>query len=389
MRTTSSSRGSSITATSDPPAKITWPLHHEKSVADEVGAERAELLGRRASSRARARRWPTSPSRRRSAGARPSAAVTIRVTAIGDMALTTTPGRRVPAELPGERRRRPAWRSRRRRRRPAATPTEVTPRIRPCPAAAMIGSAAREDVEVAVEVHGEHAAPVLLGARGEARRPGDAGHVDHRVEPAVLVDQLVEQLADRRRRRSPRPTRPGPSRRRRRCDRRWSPRAPGAARSRRATRAGPSVTTKAPCAAELLGDGGADPAAAAGDDDDPLAGLRRHGAATWSSSSRPSQSPLVEPLLEQLAVARSSRRSPGRSCRCAGSAASGLPSWLIRDGVQADMTALPSTNESTIFWVQRLLGLGAHVEHLHAPLARGCRRRRRRTRRRARRAACS
>ena len=32
-------------------------------------------------------------------------------------------GRRVPAELPGERRRRPAWRSRTRRRRPAATPS--------------------------------------------------------------------------------------------------------------------------------------------------------------------------------------------------------------------------------------------------------------------------
>ena len=40
----------------------------------------------------------------------------------------------------------------------------------------------------------------------------------------------------------------------------------------------------------------------------------------------------------------------------------------MRDGVQADMTALASTNESTIFCVHCLLGLGAHVEHLHAPL---------------------
>ena len=46
-----------------------------------------------ASSRARARPWPTSPTRRPPLrAARPSAAVTIRVTAIGDMALTTTPG---------------------------------------------------------------------------------------------------------------------------------------------------------------------------------------------------------------------------------------------------------------------------------------------------------
>ena len=31
--------------------------------------------------------------------------------------------------------------------------------------------------------------------------------------------------------------------------------------------------------------------------------------------------------------------------------ASGWPSLLMRDGVQADMTALPSTKESTIFCV--------------------------------------
>ena len=42
----------------------------------------------------------------------------------------------------------------------------------------------------------------------------------------------------------------------------------------------------------------------------------------------------------------------------------------MRDGVHADMTRLASTNESTIFWVQSRLGVGAHVEHLDPVLAR-------------------
>ena len=45
VRTTSRSRGWSITASSDPPAKITWPLHQDEVLADEVGARRPEVLG--------------------------------------------------------------------------------------------------------------------------------------------------------------------------------------------------------------------------------------------------------------------------------------------------------------------------------------------------------
>ena len=46
LRTTSSSRGSSITATSDPPAKSTFPRHDVKVSSDQVGAQRTEVLGR-------------------------------------------------------------------------------------------------------------------------------------------------------------------------------------------------------------------------------------------------------------------------------------------------------------------------------------------------------
>ena len=44
-RTTSRRRGWSMTATSDPPAKITRPLHQEKRVVEEVGAQRSQGLG--------------------------------------------------------------------------------------------------------------------------------------------------------------------------------------------------------------------------------------------------------------------------------------------------------------------------------------------------------
>ena len=171
MRTTSSSRGSSITATSDPPAKSTWPLAPREVVADEVGAERAELLGRRASTPSDSPPVAAEPGLGR-CRARSSAAVTMRVTAIGDMALTTTPGGRVPAELPGERGHGPLG---------AAVGAGVgRPPPRPgrdAEDAAVPGRGhdrqrGAEDVEVAVEVHGEHAAPVLLAARGEARSAG-------------------------------------------------------------------------------------------------------------------------------------------------------------------------------------------------------------------------
>ena len=63
VRTTSSSRGWSTTATSDPPAKIDLAAAPREVVADEVGAERPEL----ARARHRAEREPA--GRRRAAGA--------------------------------------------------------------------------------------------------------------------------------------------------------------------------------------------------------------------------------------------------------------------------------------------------------------------------------
>ena len=59
------------------------------------------------------------------------------------------------------------------------------------------GQGGFQHVQVTPEVHGQHRQPVLLGALGEERRSGDAGDVDDGVEPAVLVDQLVEQTTDR------------------------------------------------------------------------------------------------------------------------------------------------------------------------------------------------
>ena len=100
VRTTSSRRGSSITATSDPPAKSTRPLHQREVLAHEVGAERAELLRARASTRATARRWPTPPGLALRAlergGDHPGDGD--RRHGVDDDAR-----RRVPAELPGER----------------------------------------------------------------------------------------------------------------------------------------------------------------------------------------------------------------------------------------------------------------------------------------------
>ncbi len=76
---------------------------------------------------------------------------------------------------------------------------EVTPRIRPCPAAAMIGKRRPQHVQVPVEVHAQHRRPGLLVALGVARGAGDAGDVDHRVETTELVGQVREQRVDRRR----------------------------------------------------------------------------------------------------------------------------------------------------------------------------------------------
>ena len=52
-----------------------------------------------------------------------------------------------------------------------------------------------EDVAVAVEVHREHAAPVVVAALGEAGRTADTGDVDDGVQAAELVGQLAGTTA--------------------------------------------------------------------------------------------------------------------------------------------------------------------------------------------------
>jgi hypothetical protein len=54
-----------------------------------------------------------------------------------------------------------------------------------------------EHVEIAVEVHVEESEPVLLGTPGDVALTGDSGHVDHRIEPAVLLRQFPEQGMER------------------------------------------------------------------------------------------------------------------------------------------------------------------------------------------------
>ena len=216
-----------------------------------------------------------------------------------------------------------------------------------------------EDVAVAVEVHREHAAPVLVAARGEAGGPGDAGDVDHGVEPAELVGQLVEQLRERplvgdRHRRRPRGAAGGDD-------------AAGGGLLGRGELLGAvdgdqrvDGDDESACAAELLGDRGADPAAAAGDDDDPLP--------VASRQVQPVEVARLRASPRAARGSRSSRRSLGRSCLSRGFMPPGSPSLLMRDGVQADMTPLASTKVSTICSDPVRLGLGAHVEHLDALL---------------------
>ena len=74
---------------------------------------------------------------------------------------------------------------------------EVTPRIRPWPAAAMCGSAARSTLRYPLRCTSSTARQSSSTPDGEPGRAADAGDVDDRVECAELVDQLREQRADR------------------------------------------------------------------------------------------------------------------------------------------------------------------------------------------------
>ena len=59
------------------------------------------------------------------------------------------------------------------------------------------GEGGLEHVEIAVQVHIEEREPVLLGTPGDVALPCDPGHVDHGIEPAVLLRQFPEQSVER------------------------------------------------------------------------------------------------------------------------------------------------------------------------------------------------
>ncbi len=196
LRQTSSRRGGAISASSEPPGEDHLTLAPRELLAGQVRTDRPEVLRRGHGPEAEApgpgvSPLATGPRRRVTAGG--SAAVTIRVAAIGERALTVTPCGVVrpicqvsaataalgAAVRPGVRRS-PS--------RPGGDPEDpaVTGRCHD-------GECRAEDVEVAVQMDREHGGPVLLAAGCEVGRAGDAGHVHHRVECPELLDQLREE----------------------------------------------------------------------------------------------------------------------------------------------------------------------------------------------------
>ena len=138
VRTTSSKRGRSTTATSDPPAKSTWPEHHPKSPLTRWAPKGPRFSG----PGIEPSESPPPPPARPALRARSSAAATMRVLAMGDIALTVTPGgaRRPSCQVMAATARLallypPASAARH-------PEPDVTPSIRPRPAAAISGSAA-------------------------------------------------------------------------------------------------------------------------------------------------------------------------------------------------------------------------------------------------------
>ena len=168
-----------------------------------------------------------------------------------------------------------------------------------------------EDVEVAVEVHGEHAAPVLLGAPWRSS--------SGRVMPATLTTASSRPSSSTRSSNSSRTASPSVTET---DDARADP--PAATMRPAVVSSGVGQLLGAverhervhrdderALAAELLGDGGADPAAAAGDDDDPLPasavttsrrGRRAPGPRSRRSSSHCSQQLAVGEVVAEAAA---------------------------------------------------------------------------------------
>ncbi len=288
LRTTSINRGGSTTAISDPPAKITWPRHHENPSDTRWAPNGPELLGvgHGAEGETTAGRAPRAAARRPGAFERG-----------GDHAgdgdrrdgVDHDPRGCERAELPGECGDRPlgaavgtgVGRPPARARRDAEDPT-VSGRGHDRQGGA-------QHVEVPVEMDRQDAEPVLLAPAGEGGGSGDAGDVDDGVEASELLDQPAEQVAHA----------DGVGHRHRRGTRRPSgghdPIGRGLPCRREPLGAvegdeGVDGHDDVAVATELLGDGGPDPGAATGDDDHPpgSAGLPGWGhLRSWDQSFRP------------------------------------------------------------------------------------------------------
>ncbi len=145
-----------------------------------------------------------------------------------------------------------------------------------------------EHVEVAPEVDREQRHEILFGPLGEVGLAGDAGDVDHGIEPAALVDELTEQgtkcyLVGDRGRGRPRRAAGGDD-------------AAGRGLFGHGELLGPVEGDEGvdghdepTAAAQLFGDRGADATAAAGHDGHRLAG--GHGVPVRTSISKPSKVP--------------------------------------------------------------------------------------------------
>ena len=283
VRTTSMRRGSSTTATSGPPAKSTWPEHHPNPSPTTWAPN-----GPRSSGPATERKeMPPPPDSARLSGPleggghHPGGRD-------GRQGVDGHARRCLTSQLPGEGGDGPLG---------AAVGAGIggpPPRSRGDAEDAAVARRGHqrqggvEHVEVALEVHGEHRPPVLLGAPTEVGLPGDAGDVDDGIEPAVLVHELPEQGADRlavghRHGRRPGRATGGHDPTGRRLHRLRKPLGPVEGHQ------GVDGDDEPPAPAQLLGDSRADPAPAAGDDGDPLAAA--HGAVGQTSSSRPSRLP--------------------------------------------------------------------------------------------------
>ena len=217
----------------------------------------------------------------------------MRVLAMGEMAFTVTPGGAMPTQLPGEGGDDALGRA------VAAGVGGPPARARrdaedaAVPGRRHEGEGRLDHVEVAAEVDVEQGEPVFLGAAGVIALPGDPGHVDDRVEAATLVRQLGEQgahgvaIGDGGGRGSGGATggvdTPGRG-------------LLGLGQLLGAVERDEGVDghDEPPLAAEVLGDGAADAAPAAGDDGHALA--RAHEVLEGTSSSRPSKRPSATQL---------------------------------------------------------------------------------------------